>query len=142
VDTPKRIVVEVGGLESLVELGDQFALLVFEFEAGVRFGDFEEAHPFGEVPRQPDVRILIRTDGDHGWLGLLELRVEDVGHLGDDRLHVRDIGLAVEAIDRLELREIGLRAEIEGEVLHLAVSRLTVEFPSSGSKPSASSESR
>jgi hypothetical protein len=57
-----------------------------------------------------------------------ELWVEDVRGLGDHALHVRDVRLAVEAVDRLELGEVGLRAELEAEVLDRPVVRLSVEL--------------
>ncbi len=72
--------------------------------------------------------VLVGADGDDRRLGLVELGVEDVGHLRDDRLHVRDVRLAVEVVDGLQLREVGLDAQFEREVLDLAVGRLAVEF--------------
>lgn len=115
--TAQRVVVEVGRIELFVERRHEGAFCGLEFEAGVRFADLEESHPFGEVPRQADVWILIRADGDDGGFWLLELWVEDVCHLGDDGLHVRNVGLAVEAVDGLKLGEVGLSAEFEGKIL-------------------------
>jgi hypothetical protein len=81
------------------------------------------------------MRVLIRPDRDHGGFGLVQLGIEDVGHLGDDRLHVGHVGLAVEAVDGLELREVRLDPQFEGQVLDLPVGGLAVEIARLGVEP-------
>ena len=105
----------------LVGLGDERAFVGVGLETRVSLRHAEEPHSCREVARESDVWVLVGSDRNHRGFRPVELGVEDVRHLGDDGLHVRDVGLAAEAVDALEFGEVGLHTEFEREVLQRAV---------------------
>jgi len=96
--------------ERVVGVLDEQSLALVGLETRVGLCDAEVAHPRGEVAAESEVRVLVRADRNHRRPWFVQLRGEDVGHLRDDGLHVRDVSLAVEVVDCRQFREVGLDA--------------------------------
>ena len=79
---------------------------VLRSDADVITAIFDRKHPelVRHIPGEPDVRILVEADrDDRGGGPGIELRVEDIAHLGGDAYGVAKRGLGAKPVYRREL---------------------------------------